>query len=138
MHENEISGRIIGYAIEVHRELGPGLLESVYEEALCHELNLDGQPYSRSHPELLTRVRRWDDGFCIRHWVDGNSIKLYNLFNNLRAETTMNQPGKFSVYRTKQGQDAEAPKARLPPRKGIADATLLLRPMVFDHGVPGI
>lgn len=87
-------------------------------------VRLDGQPYSRSHPELLTRIRRWDDGFCIRHWVDGNSIKLYNLFNNLRAETTMNQPGKFSVYRTKQGQDAEAPKARLPLRKGIADATL--------------
>ncbi|APZ92741.1 GxxExxY protein [Fuerstiella marisgermanici] len=30
MHENEISERIIGSAIEVHRQLGPGLLESVY------------------------------------------------------------------------------------------------------------
>ena len=34
MHENEISEKIIGAAIEVHRILGPGLLESVYEEAL--------------------------------------------------------------------------------------------------------
>ena len=33
MHENEISEKIIGAAIEVHRILGPGLLESVYEEA---------------------------------------------------------------------------------------------------------
>lgn len=40
MHENEISEKIIGAAIEVHRILGPGLLESVYEDALCHELNL--------------------------------------------------------------------------------------------------
>ena len=42
MHENEISEKIIGAAIEVHRILGPGLLESVYEEALCHELHLRG------------------------------------------------------------------------------------------------
>ena len=39
MHENDISESIIGCAIEVHRELGPGLLESVYEEALCYELS---------------------------------------------------------------------------------------------------
>ena len=39
MEYNELSGRIIGAAIEVHRELGPGLLESVDEEALCFELN---------------------------------------------------------------------------------------------------
>jgi GxxExxY protein len=42
MHENEISEKIIGAAIEVHRILGPGLLESVYEEALCYELSLRG------------------------------------------------------------------------------------------------
>ncbi len=34
MHKNEVSEKIIGAAIEVHRILGPGLLESVYEEAL--------------------------------------------------------------------------------------------------------
>ncbi len=39
MNENEISERFIGCAIEVHRHLGPGLLESVYEEALCYELS---------------------------------------------------------------------------------------------------
>ena len=38
MTENELSHEIIGSAIEVHRLLGPGLLESAYEECLCYEL----------------------------------------------------------------------------------------------------
>ena len=38
MTENELSFEIIGAAIEVHRVLGPGLLESAYEECLCYEL----------------------------------------------------------------------------------------------------
>jgi len=38
---------IIGAAIEVHRHLGPGLLESGYEECLCHELHLRGLDYKR-------------------------------------------------------------------------------------------
>ncbi len=47
MHENEISNKIIGTAIEVHRILGPGLLESVYEDALCHELYLRNLRFQR-------------------------------------------------------------------------------------------
>jgi len=39
---DELTERVIGAAIEVHRILGPGLLESIYEEALCHELRLRG------------------------------------------------------------------------------------------------
>lgn len=39
---DELTERIIGAAIEVHRVLGAGLLESIYEEALCHELGLRG------------------------------------------------------------------------------------------------
>ena len=38
---------IIGAAIEVHRHLGPGLLEATYEECLCHELQLRGLPFRR-------------------------------------------------------------------------------------------
>ena len=37
---NELTGDVIGAAIEVHRALGPGLLESAYEECLCKELEL--------------------------------------------------------------------------------------------------
>jgi len=39
--------QIISAAIEVHKELGPGLLESIYEEALCHELGLRGITFER-------------------------------------------------------------------------------------------
>lgn len=41
------SAAMIGAAIEVHRVLGPGLLESAYEECLCHELSLRGIPFER-------------------------------------------------------------------------------------------
>jgi len=45
--EGELSQQIIGAAIEVHRELGPGLLESAYEECLCHEFSLRGLRFQR-------------------------------------------------------------------------------------------
>ena len=45
--EEELTERIIGAAIEVHRTLGPGLLESVYEECLCHELGLRDLKFER-------------------------------------------------------------------------------------------
>ena len=44
---NDITDKIIGCAIEVHRHLGPGLLEHTYEEALCVELQLQGVNYRR-------------------------------------------------------------------------------------------
>lgn len=46
----ELTRDIIGAAIEVHRILGPGLLESIYEEALCHELDMRGISYERQAP----------------------------------------------------------------------------------------
>ena len=47
MDINKLTGDIIGAAIEVHKILGPGLLESAYEECLCHELELREIPYER-------------------------------------------------------------------------------------------
>ena len=44
---NELTGEVIGAAIEVHKALGPGLLESVYEECMCVELGLREIPYER-------------------------------------------------------------------------------------------
>lgn len=48
-----VTGGIIGAAIEVHRTLGPGLLEAAYEEALCHELALRGLAFERQVPVPL-------------------------------------------------------------------------------------
>jgi len=47
MDENAITGNIIKAAIEVHKHLGPGLLESAYEECLCHELHLMGLSFEK-------------------------------------------------------------------------------------------
>ena len=47
MRNNDITENIIGAAMEVHRALGPGLLESAYEECLCHELALRHIPFQR-------------------------------------------------------------------------------------------
>ena len=46
LHE-PLSEQVIGAAIEVHRTLGPGLLESAYEECLCHELHFRGLAFKR-------------------------------------------------------------------------------------------
>lgn len=50
MEINSLTEQIIGAAIEVHRVLGPGLLESAYEECLCYELTLRRIPYERQLP----------------------------------------------------------------------------------------
>tara|TARA_R110002020_G_scaffold258307_1_gene472017 strand:- start:35 stop:415 length:381 start_codon:yes stop_codon:yes gene_type:complete len=50
MTENEISSKIIGASIEVHKQLGPGLLESTYEICLAHELKLMGLEVKQQIP----------------------------------------------------------------------------------------
>ncbi len=51
---NQLSNEVIGAAIEVHRCLGPGLLESAYEVCLCHEFDLRGVPFQRQVPLPIT------------------------------------------------------------------------------------
>lgn len=55
----ELTGAVIGAAIEVHRRLGPGLLESTYEACLCHELAVRGVPFERqvAVPVVYQNVR---------------------------------------------------------------------------------
>ena len=50
---NTLSREVIGAAIEVHRHTGPGMLESAYEECLCHELSLRSIPFQQQHPVCI-------------------------------------------------------------------------------------
>ncbi|MBW1679714.1 MAG: GxxExxY protein, partial [Deltaproteobacteria bacterium] len=50
MDINKLSSKIIGAAIEVHKALGPGLLESAYEESICYELGLGSLSFERQKP----------------------------------------------------------------------------------------
>ncbi len=71
----DLTGRVIGAAIEVHRELGPGLLESVYEVCLEFELQQLGIPVKRQLPlPVEYKGVRLDAGFRIDLLVDDRLI----------------------------------------------------------------
>ncbi|BCM90783.1 hypothetical protein IAD21_02644 [Abditibacteriota bacterium] len=72
MRINIISGMIVDAAIEVHRELGPGLLESTYEECLCYELGLRRLHFERQM-ELPVRYKevQLDCGYRMDVVVEG-------------------------------------------------------------------
>ena len=60
----EITQVILGAAIEVHKTLGPGLLESVYEVCLCHELDLRGLHYvCQVDLPVIYKGRQLDSGY---------------------------------------------------------------------------
>jgi GxxExxY protein len=63
-HDSELSERVIGLAIEVHRQLGPGLLESAYEECLSFELRNAGIEHRRQVPlPVVYKDVRLDCGY---------------------------------------------------------------------------
>lgn len=59
-----------------------------------------------------------------REWLRRSLEKENNEQNNLRVETSINNPVKFRVHRHKHGQSNDEPKERLPLRKGVMDTTL--------------
>lgn len=75
MTENEISSIIIGYAIEVHRALGPGLLENVYQECLYYKLKKEGFKVEKekSMPILFEEVAL-DIGYRMDLLVEGKVV----------------------------------------------------------------
>ncbi len=81
---NELSYRIIGLCLEVHRELGPGLLESAYEEALAHELTLAGLAFERQRDmPLLYKGVSLNCGYRIDFIVERELIVELKAVNEL-------------------------------------------------------
>ena len=72
---DEVTSTIIGACIEIHRELGPGLLESTYEECLCYELSIQGVPFERQKSIPVTyKSVHLDCGYRIDLVVDRKVI----------------------------------------------------------------
>jgi len=64
MTENEIGKSVVDIAVQIHRELGPGLLESVYEIAMAHQLQQRGLYVQRQAPVAFEyQGHRFDEGF---------------------------------------------------------------------------
>jgi len=70
-----LTEKIIGFAIDVHRVLGPGLLESAYEECLCHELKEHRIAFERQVPlPVIYKKVRLDCGYRMDLVVERTSI----------------------------------------------------------------
>ena len=75
MDENALATRIIGCAIEVHREMGPGLLESIYEECLLKELRDTGLSVQQQVPlPVVYKGVRLENSLRLDIWVEGRVI----------------------------------------------------------------
>ena len=75
MEFDELSNRVIGCAIEVHRNLGPGLLESTYEQCFAHELRVEGMPFKLQHPlPVEYKGLKLDCGYRVDLLIDNSLI----------------------------------------------------------------
>ena len=72
---DELSNKVIGCAIEVHKNLGPGLLESTYEQCLAHQLKIADIPFKLQHPiPVEYKGIKLDCGYRIDLLVDNSLI----------------------------------------------------------------
>ena len=75
MEFDDLSNRVIGCSIEVHRALGPGLLESAYEQCLAHELRRNAIDFTLQHPQPIKyKEIQLDCGYRIDMLVEGGLI----------------------------------------------------------------
>ncbi len=93
MTENELSQQVIGLAIKVHRRLGPGLLESVYEECLSYELDNADLFFERQKPmPVIYDAIKLDVGFKLDLFVERQLIlelKAVEALNDVHIAQTL-------------------------------------------------
>jgi GxxExxY protein len=89
MNENELSNIIIGCAIEVHKQLGPGLLESAYQECLYFELKNKGLDVTKEKPmPIIYKEVKLDHGYRIDLLVENKvvvEIKSVEMFTDVHT-----------------------------------------------------
>ena len=99
---DDLTEKIIGAAIEVHRELGPGLLESIYEEALCYEFDLQKIRYNRQVPADITYKGKVIKGQKLDLIVEGQvvlEIKAFSVPSNTVIAQTISYLKATSLKR---------------------------------------
>lgn len=103
-------------------------VERIYPSLVHHSVMSFGAEQvlgflGRSAPgksEVKTDRRRRVPGVRVKHWVDENSLKLYDKNSLLRSEVTINEPARFTVFRAAEGK-ANGPKAWRSLRRTVAD-----------------
>jgi GxxExxY protein len=100
MTENEIGTILVGTAIEIHRELGPGLLESVYEIVLAHELSVRGLAVKRQVPiAIVYKSIQFAEAFradllvADKVIVELKSVELINKAHRKQLQTYLHLTG---------------------------------------------
>jgi len=84
LYEKELTGQIIGAAIEVHRALGPGLLESAYQTCLAHEFSLRDIPFEQEKPlPVEYKGVKLDCGYRLDFLVTGKVVVELKAVNDL-------------------------------------------------------
>ena len=104
MQFSELSNRVIGCAIEVHRELGPGLLESTYEQCLAHELSLNGISFRTQFPlPVEYKSIRLDCGYRLDVLVENEIILELKSVEELKGIHEAQLLTYMKLARIKQG-----------------------------------
>ncbi len=106
------------------------VLETIYPSLIQHATQFKGGEdiysffgrnlHHLSKKEVTASSKRFTQGFRIKHYLDRNSIKMYDKYNILRIETTINNPKAFKIYKDCQRQGKQV-KAWIPMGKAVSN-----------------